>query len=183
MGELRSAYPNLLTRIEEQLAVAFGSRANPETTRKRLQQQAKDLSVHVTEPTLKAFCLRLADANLPRDTWIESLGSLVLAKPPRRWLDRDEPSFNEALAALAKRFSETASLAFAKGVTPSSESVRVSFLNSDGTEQSRVMRFDAADQKKAQTLESQMKKLIDANPELGMAIAAKLLMSRMDTNQ
>ena len=183
LGELRSAYPNLLTRIEEQLSKAFGSRANPENTRKRLQQQAKDLSVHVTEPTLKAFCLRLADANLPRDTWLESLGSLVLAKPPRRWLDRDEPGFNEAIAELAKRFAETASLAFTKGVTPSSESVRVSFLNSDGTEQSRVMRFDNADKKKAQALESQMKKLIDANPELGMAIAAKLLMSRMDTKK
>jgi len=183
LGELRSAYPNLLTRIEDQLAVAFGSKANPGNTRKRLQQQAQDLSVYITEPTLKAFCLRLADGNLPRDTWLESLGSLVLAKPPRRWLDRDEPSFNEALVDLANRFAETSSLAFAKGVTPSSESVRVSFLRSDGTEESRVMRFDSADKKKVKSLESQLKQLIDANPELGMAIAAKVLMSSMDTNK
>ena len=180
LGELRSAYPDLLTRIEAQLSVVFESRVNPENTRRRLQQQSKDLSVHVTEPTLKAFCLRLADGNLPRDTWLESIGSLVLAKPPRRWLDRDESSFTEASKELAKRFDETASLAFAKGVTPSSESVRITFLRSDGTEESRVMRFDNSDEKQAKILELQLAKLIDANPELGMAIATKLLMSRLE---
>lgn len=183
LGELRSAYPSLLTRIENQLAVTFGSGVNPEHTRKRLQQESKDLSVYVTEPTLKAFCLRLADENLPRDTWLESLGSLVLAKPPRRWLDRDEAGFNEALVELAKRFAETASLAFSKGVSPSSESVRVSFLRSNGTEESCVMRFDNTDKKKSQLLEAQLAKLIDANPDLGMAIAAKILMSRMGTKK
>jgi len=183
LGELRSAYPNLLSRIEEQLATAFGSSANPTTTRKRLQQQAKDLGVHITEPTLKAFCLRLADAKLPRDAWLESLGSLVLAKPPRRWIDRDESRFEEAVFQLAERFAETSSLAFTKGVSPSSESVRVSFLRSDGTEDSRVMRFDNADLKQAKSLESQMEKMIDANPDLGIAIAAKVLMSRMSSKK
>lgn len=183
LGELRSAYPNLLSRIEIQLAVAFDSESNPENTRTRLQMQSKDLSLHVTEPTLKAFCLRLADASLPRDTWLESLGSLVLAKPPRRWLDRDEAGFNEAIAELAKRFVQTASLAFSKGATPSSESFRVSFLRSDGTEESRVMRIDNADKKRAQSLEAHLVKLIDANPDLGMSIAAKVLMLRMGTKK
>lgn len=181
LGELRSAYPDLLTRVESQLSVAFATRANPENTRKRLQQQAKDLGVHVTEPTLKAFCLRLADANLPRDTWLESLGSLILAKPPRRWLDRDEASFNEALCELVGRFNETTTLAFTKGVAPASQSVRVSFLRSDGTESSRVMQLDYTDQKQAKTLESQLAKLIDSSPGLGIAIATKVLMSRMET--
>lgn len=183
LGELRSAYPNLLTRIETQLSHAFGSKANAKNTRKRLQQQSKDLSIYVTEPTLKAFCLRLADCNLPRDTWLESIGSLVLAKPPRRWIDRDEPSFVESLSELSKRFAETASIAFVKGISPSTESIRVSFLRSDGTEESRVVRFDSGDRKKAQSLERQLSKLIDANPDLGVAIASKVLMSRLEKKQ
>jgi hypothetical protein len=179
LGELRSAYPNLLSRIEEQLAGAFESKANPEITRKRLQQQSKDLSVHVTEPTLKAFCLRLADANLPRDTWLESLGSLVLAKPPRRWLDRDQAGFTEALKELAKRFNETASLAFAKGKNDSTDSVRLSILQPNGLENSCVLQISPSDAKEACKLENEMQKLFNKHPKLAAAVASRVLLKQL----
>ncbi len=179
LGELRSAYPDLLSRIEQQLAVAFDSKANPENTRKRLQQQSKDLSVHVTEPTLKAFCLRLADGNLPRDTWLESLGSLVLAKPPRRWLDREEAGFSEALKELAKRFNETASLAFAKGNNDSTDSVRLSILQPNGVEDSCVLQISPSDAKAANKLEDEMQKLFSKHPKLAAAVASRVLLKQL----
>lgn len=183
LGELRSAYPNLLSRIEEQLAVAFGSKSNPENTRKRLQQQAKDLSVHVTEPTLKAFCLRLADGNLPRDAWLESLGSLVLAKPPRRWLDRDESGFREALTQLTKRFEDTESLAYESSIAKEGESLRLSILQPDGFESSRVFRIDQEDQDAAQQIEKQMNKLFAKHPKLAAAVASRVLFKQLEDEQ
>lgn len=179
LGELRSSYPDLLTRIETHIGEAFPVASSADKVRKQLQQQAKDLSLHVTEPTLKAFCLRIADANLPRDTWLESLGSLVIAKPPRRWFDQDEPRFVEALMQLAKRFENTVNLAFAKGGNHSSDSVRLSILQPNGVEDSCVLHVNPLDAKAANQLEKQMDQLFRKHPKLAPAVASRVLLKRL----
>ena len=178
LGELRSAYPNLLSRIEEQLATTFDTNSNAEATRNKLQKQSKDLSIHVTEPTLKAFCLRLADEQLAREAWLESLGSLVVAKPPRRWLDRDEPRFVEALLLLVKRFEGSLSLAFAKGGGVS-DSLRVSILQPNGEENSCVLQISSSDEKAAKQIEKQMDQLFRKHPKLAAAVASRVLLKQL----
>ena len=179
LGELRSAYPKLLSWIEGQLAVAFETNANAEETRRRIQKQAKDLSLHVTEPTLKAFCLRIADEGLARDAWLESLGSLVIAKPPRRWLDRDESRFVEALSLLVKRFEDSLSLAFAKGESNATDSLRVSILQPNGEESSCVLQITSSDAKAARQIEKQMDRLFRENPKLAAAVASRILFKQL----
>jgi len=67
------------------------------------------------------------------------VGSLVIAKPPRRWHDRDEPRFSETLSDLVSRFQRTAGLAFAKGGNADRHSMRVSILQATGEEESCVV--------------------------------------------
>lgn len=178
LGELRSAYPTLLTRIEHAIAESFGETSTVEQLRTSLEQKSSDLTVHVTEPTLKAFCLRMADSRLPRDTWLESVGSLVVAKPPRRWYDRDEPRFFETMKELASRFQRTASIAFARGGSANKHSLRLSILQANGIESSCVIET-GHNSKAAASLRRQMERLFDSNSQLAVAVASQVILNRI----
>lgn len=177
LGELRSAYPSLLGRIEKAVAAAFELNVQHETLRKQLENKSTDLGIHVTEPTLKAFCLRLADTNLGRDAWLESIGSLVLAKPPRRWHDTDAPRFEEALLELVSRFQKTASLAFAKGKASNGRSMRIGILKASGEETSCVV--EVPDTTKAAMLKRKMERLFNENPRLAIAVASQVMLANL----
>ncbi|MDA7979455.1 MAG: hypothetical protein MPJ50_11885 [Pirellulales bacterium] len=177
LGELRSAYPSLLSRIEEVVAEAFGENSNHEALRASLEAKSNDLSVHVTEPTLKAFCLRLADSQLPRDTWLESVGSLVVAKPPRRWHDRDEPRFVESLTDLVTRFERTASLAFSKSNNAAHTSLRISILQPTGVEEGRVV--EVSDSKEAKALRKKVDRLFENDPNLAVSVTSQVLLDQL----
>ncbi|QDU05468.1 hypothetical protein V6x_52050 [Gimesia chilikensis] len=177
LGELRSAYPSLLLRIEHSVATAFGLNADHEKLREQLGTRSSELGIHVTEPTLKAFCLRLADSKLARDTWLESIGSLVLAKPPRRWHDADVPRFDEALGELVIRFQKTASLAFAKGKASNRQSMRIGILQVSGEEASCVVEIP--NNKQAAALTNKMERLFEENPSLAVAVASQVILTHL----
>lgn len=178
LGELRSTYPSLLTRLEKSIAESFGLTSTLKHLRASLEAQSNDLGLYVTEPTLKAFCLRLADSQLPRDTWLESVGSLVVAKPPQRWHDRDESRFVESLTDLVSRFQRTASLAFSKDSNTSRSSIRLSILQANGHETSRVVELpDVSSEAKA--MQKEMDRLFGANPSLAMSIASQTIMKHI----
>lgn len=177
LGELRSSYPSLLARIENSIAAAFELDDQHEQLREQLGTRSSELGIHVTEPTLKAFCLRLADSKLARDSWLESIGSLVLAKPPRRWHDADAPRFDEALKELVIRFQQTASLAFAKGKATNRQSMRIGILLANGKESNSVVEIP--DTKVASSLRKQMERLFDDNPGLAVAVASQILLKHL----
>jgi hypothetical protein len=175
LGELRSAYPALLGRIEKIVADAFELSEQYDKLRTQLERRSLDLGIHITEPTLKAFCLRLADSNLPRDAWLESIGSLVLAKPPRRWHDSDIVRFEDSLAELVSRFEKTSSLAFTKSVG-CENSFRLSILQKSGEETSKVVQFDSNDLKKIKRIELQLEKLLIGADDLAIVAASHVLL-------
>jgi len=177
LGELRSAYPSLLAQIEKSVATAFGLDTQHDKLRKALEKKSTDLGLHITEPTLKAFCLRLADSQLGRDTWLESVGSLVVAKPPRRWHDRDVPRFDDALEELVSRFQKTASLAFSKGKDATRQSMRISILQATGNEKSCVIELPNS--KQVTALKKKMERLFDDDPSLALAVASQVMLKHL----
>ena len=177
LGELRGAYPSLLGIIEKTVATAFEVAHHHDKLREQLAKTSTDLAIHVTEPTLKAFCLRLADTNLGRDAWLESVGSLVLAKPPRRWHDSDVPRFDEALQDLVIRFKKTASLAFSKGKATHRHSMRIGILTANGEETSCVV--EVPDTKQATALKQKMERLFEESPSLAVAIASQIILTHL----
>lgn len=177
LSELRSVYPSLLTQIEKSVATAFELDAQHDKLRKALEKKATDLGLYITEPTLKAFCLRLADSQLGRDAWLESVGSLVVAKPPRRWHNRDVPKFDDALEELVSRFRKTASLAFSKGKNANHQSMRLSILQASGNEESCVIEIP--DNKQAATLRKKMERLFNDNPNLAVAVASQVMLKHL----
>ncbi len=181
LGELRSAYPNLLTSIEKSIAEEFEVAGQHDTMRMELERKAADLAIHITEPSLKAFCLRLADAKLSRDAWLESVGSLVLAKPPRRWQEADFSRFKESLHDIVIRFKNTACLAFSKGEYSLGQSLRIGILQASGEETSCVVQI--SESKAATSLKLKIEQLFDENPSLAIAVASEVLLSRLSNGK
>jgi hypothetical protein len=84
--------------------------------RSRLAETAAKLLIGVSEPRLKAFCGRLADRRLAEQEWLESVASLVRAKPPSKWIDDDVTRFREELAQLAQQFLRVVNTVFSPRV-------------------------------------------------------------------
>lgn len=101
--DLREAYPKLLRRIESSLLANL--RAPEPLGRARLASTARGVAARAKHDlTLTAFAHRLADEKLPLDPWLESIGSTVASKPPRKWLAVDEQRFRAELLNVAERY-------------------------------------------------------------------------------
>ena len=105
MDELDGLYPALLDRIER--AVMTALRAAGDTTEARradLVERAEALPAMTTNVALRGFLVRLLDARLDRERWLESLGAVLGKRPPAMWVDADTETFTAALRDVARRF-------------------------------------------------------------------------------
>lgn len=176
LDELRDAYPNLIERMKGGLNTAFDLEEAPTQVREELAARAEHIMAHVTEPRLKAFCLRLSDTYLPDAEWAESLGSFVCSKVPTTWADSDVRRFMQELNYLCARFQRVESITFARNDNaPGGEAVRVALTRSDGTELEQVV-FLAPDEEGTITrLASQMAALLKDHGRLGLVAVSQAL--------
>ena len=63
----------------------------------KLAERAESLLVQITESKLKAFAFRLVDEGLSEADWLESVGSFLALRPPSKWKDEDEDTFDREL--------------------------------------------------------------------------------------
>jgi hypothetical protein len=102
--ELQRAYPHLLTDIERLLLKSFGERAPLGKARKEIEHHAKLVLNVAVDAKLKAFLLRVSDEGVEDTTWLESIATLLVGKPPVHWDDQDRARFEVQLAASARTF-------------------------------------------------------------------------------
>src|SRR5260221_2808250 len=77
LGELQMAYPRMLDRIKAAVVGTLRGEKTFSEFRVDLSRRARQVTIGVTEPRLKAFCNRLIDASLDDTASIGSLGSLL----------------------------------------------------------------------------------------------------------
>lgn len=132
INDLQTSYGKLLERIVDRVGEACGFEVGA-FDRAELANRAAKVSLHVREPRLRAFALRLRDPGLSNDAWAEALASFVVARPPAKWMPGDEARFGEEIGALAELFRKVEAAAFGS-TEPSSapESVRVNLTRADG---------------------------------------------------
>ncbi|HMX25070.1 MAG TPA: hypothetical protein PLD20_18230 [Blastocatellia bacterium] len=175
IDELRQAYSDLLRRVRTALSFAFDLSSEANEFRQSLASRADELAGGVSEPSLKSFCLRLRDAELPVTEWLESVGSLLSGNPPSKWTDADEGRFNLELSALASRFKRVESLNFdasskRKGVQAA---VRVAITKPDGVELNQVVYLNQNEEMVVAELEKQLTGIINRDDKAGLVAAAR----------
>ncbi len=103
-AELQQAYPHLLAEIEKLLLKSFGQQAPISKARKVIEHHARLVLNVAVEAKLKTFLLRVSDDGVEDATWLESIATLLVGKPPVNWDDQDRARFEVQLAASARTF-------------------------------------------------------------------------------
>jgi len=181
LNELRAAFPELQERMQKMLREAFDLPGSFRQFRIALAGRAEQVVLGVSEPKLRAFCLRLMDDNLPDSEWLESLGSFLALKPPAKWHDSEEEVFAQELSQMAKRFQRVESIVFPKG-KPSNDSigVRLAVTQSNGAEHEQVIHYSADEENQLHELQAQFEALLSKDQRLGLAAASRAIWRSLD---
>jgi hypothetical protein len=181
IDDLRAAFPELQERLRKRLRDAFDIPGNFQQFRNTLAMRAETAVLGISEPKLRAFCLRLMDDNLPESDWLESLGSFLALKPPSKWHDTDEEIFGAELAQCAARFYHVESIAFAKNGAPAhSVGVRLAITQASGAEHEQVVYFTADEEPQLRSLQREFEAFLARDRRLGLAAASRAIWKSLD---
>ena len=179
LGELRQAYPALLSRIIERVAQAAGEERGA-FDRVHLATRAARVSLAAREPRLRTFALRLRDPGLSDDAWAEALASFVVSKPPARWALGDEVRFCEEIAALAELFQKVEAAAFgAGGEAPAVSAVRLNLTRGDGIDLVRIIEPCTEDDSGIQASLSGFEKMLPQDRHTRLDVLTRLLWNEL----
>jgi len=181
LDELKTAFLSLQERIERGLAKGFGYGERPANQyRRKLAERAEQLLVQVTETKLKAFAFRLIDAGLADADWLESVGSFLALRPPSKWKDEDEDTFDRELENLVGRFKRAESVSFGNRRTPNVKmGMRVGITQADGSERQEVIHIGTEEEKILKQLEDQIAEVMAKNIRLGVAAASRVIWTQL----
>ena len=181
LDELRAVFPELQDRLRNRLREAFALPGSFQQFRTALADRAQQVVLGVTEPRLKALCLRLLDDHLPEADWLESIGSHLALKPSSKWHDPEEDQFTQELAELAARFHRVESIVFAHG-KPSKHgiAIRLAITQADGIEHEQVIHFTADEEQRMREIQTQFETLLTKDKRLGLAAASRALWASLE---
>jgi hypothetical protein len=182
LDDLRMAYPQLEERLRTQLRIAFETAGSFQFFRQHLAQRAEKILLSVTEPKLRAFCLRLIDENLPEADWLESLGSYLALKPPSKWHDAEEDAFNGALVEVAAKFHRIESVVFSQGRRKDDTAIRLAVTRANGMEQEEVVHFGTEEEARLRKLQRQFEGLFAGNQRLALVAASRAIWDTLEKN-
>ena len=179
-AELRDAAIVLHDRIRNRIRDEFNLLGRFAGVRERLAIRAEPLVIAATEPRLKALCLRFIDRTLSEDGWLESLGSLVVQRPPSRWSDSEEDIFNTELSSLGSRFRNLESIVFKKGAAGEwAEAFRLALTKEDGSEAQEVVFVEKDEQEEVDKLVEELQNVLGKKRHVGMAALSKVAWRRL----
>jgi len=183
LQELKNSYAELLSRLESALREVFSISSDPTRLRELLAARSSAMIVSITEPKLKAFCLRLVDENLSDTKWIESIASFVASKPPTRWNDQDEFVFQQELQTLAYRFKHVESIHFNQSdAIKGHKGIRLSITQSDGTEREEVL-FRNPEVKRALTqIQDHIQAILSKHGRIGLTALSLAAWNELSKN-
>jgi hypothetical protein len=183
LDELRASYPELLSRMKNDLSECLNRPGRFEALRADLAQAATKMLFVINDPRLKGFALRLADKALAEQEWLESLGSFVCSKPPSKWLDADAVAFRDGLNVLARQFLRVESMAFSEVVgDEDTVALRVSITRQDGAEVDQVLHLDNSELARINRLESKIMRLIGKEQRLGVIAATRAVWAQLQNS-
>lgn len=181
IDELRASFPELQGRLRQRLRDWFDLPGPFQQFRTSLAARAHQIVLSVTEPQLKAFCLRLLDDSLPEMEWLESLGSFLALKPPSKWQDTEEDLFSHELAQLATRFHRVESILFAGGRSPKNAiGVRVAITQANGVEHEQVVHFTPDEEQQLRALQTKFEDILGKGARLGLAAASRAIWANLE---
>lgn len=180
LDDLKVTFPELRERLRKELRTAFDLPGTFQQFRTALSSRSKQMLLTVTEPRLRAFCLRLMDDSLPESDWLESIASHLALKPPSQWHDVEEEVFSHELAQYAAKFHRVESIAFAGSKSlKHSIGVRLAVTQADGVEREQVVHYAANEEDQLQDMQRQFEDLLTEDRRLGLVAASRAIQANL----
>jgi hypothetical protein len=184
-GELQRAYPHLLAEIERLILKAFGQEGPMESARHTIEHHARLVLNVAVDMKLKAFLLRACDSSIEDATWLESIATLLAAKPPTHWDDADRARFEVQLGVMARTFEHFRVLAFEMAKTGFAlldgdrNLLRISISVPEGGEVERVVQVPSQLAAAATRAREEVRRVLAeqnllADPQAGIAVLAQI---------
>jgi hypothetical protein len=180
LHEIRTAYPQLINRLQKAICAAFDVDSGMPTARNLISGRAAQLSIVVTEPVLKAFALRLADTTLNDRGWIESIANLLARKSCERWGDIDETEFHHQLETAAGRFRRTEMALLGTTKKLNGHACRIALTKSDGSEVGDLINWDGMDENRIRPVEGEIQEILARHGRHGLAAATRAIWTQLN---
>ncbi len=182
LHEIRTAYSKLIHRLEHAIHAGFDVDGAASKARKLIAGRAEQLAVVVTEPTLKAFAIRLADSALDDRAWVESIANLLSRKSCERWIDNDETEFHHQLEIAVGRFKRTELALIGTTQRLNGHACRIALTKSDGSEVGDLVNWEGMDENRILPVEGQIQEILRQHGRHGMAAAMRAIWSQLQTD-
>lgn len=179
LHDIRSAYPKLIERLETAICAAFDVDGSTPARRAVIGGRAAQLAAVVTEPTLKAFALRLADTALEKKAWVESVANLLARKSSERWIDNDETEFHHQLEIAAGRFKRTELALLGTTKRLNGHACRIALTKSDGSEVGDLVNWDGMDESRIRPVEGEIRQILATHGRHGLAAAMRAIWTQL----
>ena len=184
LDDLKMAFPELQERLRKEFRAAFDLPGTFQQFRTALSARSEQILLTITEPKLRAFCLRLMDGSLSESDWLESVASYLALKPPSKWHDVEEEIFNYELSQYAAKFHRVESVAFAGGKLPkNSVGVRLAITQADGVEHEQVVHYAPNEEDQLQDLQRQFQRLLTKDKRLGLVAASRAIRANLEDGE
>ncbi|MDE0145688.1 MAG: hypothetical protein OXL95_07445 [Nitrospira sp.] len=184
LDDLKVAFPELRERLRHEFRAAFDLPGTFEQFRTALAARSEQILLTITEPKLRAFCLRLMDDSLPELDWLESVASYLALKPPSKWHDAEEEVFSYELSQYSARFHRVESVAFAEGRLPkNSVGIRLAITQADGVEHEQVVHYAPNEEDQLQDLQRQFEGLLTKGKRLGLVAASRAIRANSEDGE
>ena len=188
LSELKQAYDDLLSSIEEMLISEFSLQLDSDSPHTELIERASPLLDSTIDTQLKGFLIRICDEGLDFKEWVEAIGTYIAGKPPASWNDSDKAHFKMNLSELARKFHHFDALSFERqerSDDSAGEVIRVGITTRSSTEQERVVTVPLTIEEQVNEIESGINQVfkeagVDGDPNLRLAILARLSQKLME---
>lgn len=110
--ELQRAYDDLVADIRNLVLRAFN--VSSDHGRALVQRRAAVVAENCIEPRLRAFAHHLSEGETPDTQWAEALGTMLVGKVPKSWIDSDRARFEISLSEMARSFRHIEAIVFEK---------------------------------------------------------------------
>lgn len=131
--ELQRAYDDLVADIRNLVLRAFS--VSSDSGRALLQRRAAAVVENCVDPRLRAFAHHLSEGETPEAQWAEAIGTMLVGKVPKNWIDSDRARFEIALSEMARSFRHMEAIVFERSKRSASDD-----------EPARLMRLSVTDE-------------------------------------
>ena len=183
LHDIRTAYPTLISRLGNSICAVFDVEIGTAAGRGLIAGRAAQLSAVVTEPSLKAFAVRLADNALSDRSWIESIANLLARKSSERWIDNDETEFHHQLEIAAGRFKRTELALIGTTKRLNGHACRIALTKSDGSEVGDLVNWEGMDENRIRPVEGEIQQILSKHGRHGLAAALRAIWTQLHTNE